>query len=77
MTVLTVSPGGFLVSELDRFRGVFQDFDVDASGDMSAGELGSAWPWQQRGVFTGEVFVGVFQGEKLRFLTKKRWEKGG
>jgi len=36
---------GFLVSELDRFRGVFQDFDCDASGDMSAGELGSALGW--------------------------------
>lgn len=33
---------GFLVAELDRFRGVFRDFDSDASGDMCAGELGSA-----------------------------------
>lgn len=36
---------GFLVAELDRFRGVFQDFDSDASGDMCAGELGSALSW--------------------------------
>ena len=44
--------GGFLVAELDRFRGVFQDFDSDASGDMSAGELGSASLGYCWGVFT-------------------------
>lgn len=36
---------GFLVEELERFRAVFQDFDSDASGDMSAAELGSALSW--------------------------------
>ncbi|CAJ1392820.1 unnamed protein product [Effrenium voratum] len=36
---------GFLVAELERFRRVFQDFDSDASGDMSVNELGSALCW--------------------------------
>ena len=40
--VAALGEPGFLVAELDRFRGVFQDFDSDASGDMSAAELGSA-----------------------------------
>ena len=44
--------GGFLVAELDRFRGVFRDFDSDASGDMCAGELGSASLGYCWGVFT-------------------------
>ena len=38
---------GFLVEELERFRRVFEDFDMDQSGDMSATELGSAWLGRQ------------------------------
>ena len=34
--------GGFLVTELERFRKVFLDFDSDDSGDMSKSELVSA-----------------------------------
>eukprot|EP00439_Symbiodinium_sp_Y106_P031801 s1753_g3.t2 len=36
---------GFRLAELERFRKVFQDFDTDDSGDMSAGELVSAMGW--------------------------------
>ncbi|CAE7257287.1 CML15 [Symbiodinium sp. CCMP2592] len=36
---------GFRLTELERFRKVFQDFDSDDSGDMSAGELVSAMGW--------------------------------
>ncbi|CAE7681914.1 unnamed protein product [Symbiodinium sp. CCMP2456] len=36
---------GFRLTELERFRKVFHDFDSDDSGDMSAGELVSAMGW--------------------------------
>ncbi|CAE7206277.1 CML12, partial [Symbiodinium pilosum] len=46
---------GFLLTELERFRKVFQDFDSDESGDMSTGELVSAMGWL--GFPTGKEFL--------------------
>jgi len=52
---------GFSRAELERFRRVFQNFDRDRSGDMSASELSSALAW-----------LGFpLSSEKVRLLSRK------